>query len=122
MSWSSIANLQSVASPGLLVDPATVKANIDLMITAVGGRADRLRPHVKTHKMPEAIQLQSRAGITKFKAATIAEAEMIAATCDADCALGLPIGGAQCRSFSRLDRSISPELFFHDRRRSGSGE
>lgn len=38
----------------------------------------RLRPHVKTNKMSEVCQLMMDAGITKFKCATIAEAEMLA--------------------------------------------
>ena len=36
-----------------------------------------LRPHVKTHKMAEVASLMLEAGITKFKCATIAEAEML---------------------------------------------
>ena len=38
---------------------------------------DRLRPHVKTNKSAEATRLMLDAGITKFKCATIAEAEML---------------------------------------------
>ena len=38
----------------------------------------RLRPHVKTHKNREATVLMLKAGISKFKCATIAEAEMLA--------------------------------------------
>src|SRR5256885_6895761 len=38
----------------------------------------RLRPHCKTHKMREVVQLQLARGITKHKCATIAEAEMLA--------------------------------------------
>ena len=45
---------------------------------AMAGTADRLRPHVKTHKLGEIVQLQLKAGITRFKCATIAEAEMLA--------------------------------------------
>ena len=37
----------------------------------------RLRPHVKTHKMPDVIRMQLDSGITKFKAATLAEAAQI---------------------------------------------
>lgn len=37
-----------------------------------------LRPHVKTHKLPQIVQLKLEAGITKFKCSTIAEAEMTA--------------------------------------------
>jgi len=37
-----------------------------------------LRPHVKTHKLPEVIAMQVAAGIKQFKTATIAETEMTA--------------------------------------------
>lgn len=45
----------------------------------MAGDADRLIPHVKTHKTAEIVEIQLEAGISKFKCATIAEAEMIAA-------------------------------------------
>src|SRR4051794_8006170 len=44
----------------------------------VAGSVQRLRPHCKTHKMREVVELQLAAGITKQKCATIAEAEMLA--------------------------------------------
>src|SRR5687768_16456119 len=48
------------------------------MIRIPGGTG-RLRPHMKTHKCAEVIKLHITHGITKFKCATIAEAEMVAA-------------------------------------------
>ena len=68
-----------IASPSLLVWPDAVRRNIGRMLDQVGGEVARLRPHVKTHKMAEVVRLQLDAGITKFKCATIAEAEMAAA-------------------------------------------
>jgi len=47
------------------------------MLAIAGGPA-RLRPHIKTHKMREMLQIQLALGITKFKCATLAEAEMAA--------------------------------------------
>lgn len=44
------------------------------------GSKSQIRPHVKTHKGPEVVKLLLAAGITKFKYATVAEAEMLAAT------------------------------------------
>lgn len=65
-----------VASPGLWVDRAAVQRNIDQMIEDVGGteQIDRLRPHMKTHKMGEVISMQVASGIFKCKAATPMEA------------------------------------------------
>lgn len=39
---------------------------------------EKLRPHVKTHKMSEVVKLHFKYGITKFKCSTIAESEMVA--------------------------------------------
>jgi D-serine deaminase-like pyridoxal phosphate-dependent protein len=81
MDWMSLQDPQDVPSPGLLVDPERIQSNIDRMIAMVGGRAHaaRLRPHLKTHKMAQVVQLQLDSGIRQFKAATIAEAELAAA-------------------------------------------
>ncbi|MFG0268295.1 MAG: D-TA family PLP-dependent enzyme [Rhodopirellula sp. JB055] len=75
--WYEVDNLNEVPSPALLVFPDRVQANLDRMIEAAGS-AQLLRPHVKTHKMPAVTQMCIAAGITRFKAATIAEAEMTA--------------------------------------------
>lgn len=75
--WYRVANVAEVPSPSLLVYPDRIAENVRRMITVAGGVA-RLRPHMKTHKMPELIRLQLSMGITKFKCATIAETEMTA--------------------------------------------
>jgi len=69
--------LDDLASPALLFKESTIESNLDLMVTLAKG-AERLRPHVKTHKCPEIISRHLSRGITKFKCATIAEAEMVA--------------------------------------------
>src|ERR1043166_1779282 len=75
--WFEIANVEEIDSPALLVYPDRAEENIRRMIAMVGD-ASRLRPHMKTHKLPEILRLQLAHGITKFKCATIAEAEMSA--------------------------------------------
>ncbi|MCA9054016.1 MAG: D-TA family PLP-dependent enzyme [Planctomycetaceae bacterium] len=65
-------------SPSLVVFQDLVAANIDRMLEIAGG-PERLRPHCKTHKTVEVVQMQMDRGVTKQKAATIAEAEMLAA-------------------------------------------
>jgi D-serine deaminase-like pyridoxal phosphate-dependent protein len=75
MAWYTISNL--VDTPALVVFPDRVKENIRFAIE-MAGEPSRLRPHVKTHKSPDVTRLQLAAGITRFKCATIAEAEMLA--------------------------------------------
>jgi len=77
-SWFLVENFAEIPSPALLVYPDRVDVNLRQMIDIAGG-VERLRPHMKTHKMPELIRRQHELGITRFKCATIAEAEMTAA-------------------------------------------
>jgi len=70
-------NYRNLDSPALVIFKDRVIENIDEMIRVAGGTA-RLMPHVKTHKMPEVMRLMISRGISRFKASTIAEAEMAA--------------------------------------------
>ena len=74
--WHTPASPDEIPSPALLIYPERIGENIRRMVAALG-QAERLRPHVKTHKMAEVVQMQLKAGIGKFKCATIAEAEML---------------------------------------------
>jgi D-serine deaminase-like pyridoxal phosphate-dependent protein len=76
MKWYELRNVAAVDSPALLIYPDRVAANIKGMIDWVGGDPGRLVPHVKTHKMREVLEMQLKAGISRFKCATIAELEM----------------------------------------------
>ena len=76
MNWFEVSNIDQIDSPALLVYPKRVQHNIDTMIANVGGDVQRLFPHVKTHKMQEIVEMQLKAGIKRFKCATIAEMEM----------------------------------------------
>jgi D-serine deaminase-like pyridoxal phosphate-dependent protein len=75
--WYSISNIATVDSPALVLYPERIKENIQLAIQMIGNVA-LLRPHVKTNKITEVCRLMMEQGITKFKCATIAEAEMLA--------------------------------------------
>src|SRR6266446_689798 len=90
--WFELLDASEVFSPCLLLYPDRVRENIRRMIAIAGG-VERLRPHMKTHKMPEVIRMQVEQGITRFKSATIAEAEMTAAAGAEDVFLGYqPVG------------------------------
>jgi D-serine deaminase-like pyridoxal phosphate-dependent protein len=64
-------------TPALLVFHQVLEENIGQMVQ-IAGDPSRLRPHCKTHKMREVIRLQLAKGVVKHKAATFAEAEMLA--------------------------------------------
>ena len=76
MNWYKIKNIDSIDSPVLVVYEERIKQNIQLAIQMVDD-VSCLRPHVKTNKTAEVCSLMMAAGITKFKCATIAEAEML---------------------------------------------
>ena len=99
--WHMLANADEIPSPALLIYPDRVEENIRRMI-AMAGTADRLRPHVKTHKLGEIVQLQLKAGITRFKCATIAEAEMLAQAGARDVLLANQLVGPNARRLAKL--------------------
>jgi D-serine deaminase-like pyridoxal phosphate-dependent protein len=74
--WYSLNHPEEVISPSLLVYPDRIQHNIELMVSMIGD-VTRLRPHVKTYKNANIIQMQMERGIQKFKCATIAEAELL---------------------------------------------
>src|SRR5215212_2098536 len=75
--WMRLRNEAEVPSPALLIFPDRVEENLRRMIGFVADPA-RLRPHIKTHKLPQIVARQVEMGITRCKSATIAEAEMAA--------------------------------------------
>ncbi len=49
--WYQISNVDEIASPSVLLFPDRVRENLNRMVRMVGN-PNRLRPHVKTHKLP----------------------------------------------------------------------
>lgn len=99
---------EQLLSPSLLVFRELVRQNLRTMITLAGG-AERLRPHCKTHKMPDLVRLQCALGIRKHKAATIAEVEMLARAGVTDIVLAFPIVGPNVDRVVHL-RKAFPEV------------
>ncbi len=97
-------------SPSLLIFLDHVRRNLDAMIVMAGG-AGRLRPHVKTHKMPALVRIAESLGIRKHKCATIAEAEMLGASGGSDVLLAYPIVGPNLARFARLIRAYPATIF-----------
>ncbi len=99
--WYKIKNEAEVFTPSVLIYPDRIEENIRWMIK-IAGDASRLRPHVKTHKIAEIIQLQVQQNITRFKCATLAEMEMTAVSGGTDILLAYPIIGPDIRKFFSL--------------------
>ncbi|HET8738005.1 MAG TPA: D-TA family PLP-dependent enzyme [Pricia sp.] len=102
--WYRINDPNEVISPALLVYPARILHNIKKMIEMAGG-TEHLRPHIKTHKTAEIIQMQLDSGIRKFKCATIAEAELLALSGVPDILLAMqPVGANMARFFKLMHK------------------
>ncbi|MGV3485864.1 MAG: M81 family metallopeptidase [Planctomycetaceae bacterium] len=108
--WYRIENANDIASPTLLVYPDRIEENLRRMIACVGD-VSRLRPHVKTHKMPQVIAMKIAAGIHKFKASTIAEAEMTAAAGGQDVLLAYQPVGPNIQRFMELIKCYPQTTF-----------
>src|SRR5690349_20538165 len=108
--WYEIKNIDILDSPVLVVFPERVKQNIQTAIGIVG-TADRLRPHIKTNKSPDVARLMLNAGITKFKCATIAEAEMLAMVNAPDVVLAYQPLGPKLKRFTELIKKYPATKF-----------
>lgn len=108
--WYAIANADSIDSPALMLYPERIEKNLQRMITMAGG-ADRLRPHVKTHKLPQVVALKRAAGIRRFKASTIAEAEMTASAGGEDILLAYQPVGTNVERLAELMRRFPQTRF-----------
>jgi D-serine deaminase-like pyridoxal phosphate-dependent protein len=103
--WFEFKEVADIPSPALLVYRNRVKENIQRMLSIAGG-PDRLRPHIKTHKMREMLDLQLLSGIKKYKCATIAEAELAATAGVPDLLLAYQLVGPAIRRLAELIKTF----------------
>lgn len=108
--WYKIDDTKDVISPSLLVYPDRIEENIRRMIDIAGG-TEYLRPHIKTYKMAEIIQLQLKYGIHQFKCATITEAELLAESGAHDVLLAIQPVGANIARFLKLMKTYPSVQF-----------
>jgi D-serine deaminase-like pyridoxal phosphate-dependent protein len=108
--WYILSNVEEIPSPALLVYPERVRKNIERAIE-ISGDADRLRPHIKTHKCAPVIRMHLKLGVRKFKCATIAEAEMAAKAGADDLLVALQLAGPNLQRFQQL-RTAFPHVHF----------
>jgi D-serine deaminase-like pyridoxal phosphate-dependent protein len=105
------AGEERTESPALIYYRDIIEENLEKTIRLAGG-ADRLWPHVKTHKMEALVRMQARRGIRRFKCATIAEAEMIARAGGEHILLSYPLVGPNIDRFIRLGERYGEALFY----------
>ncbi|PKB18026.1 D-TA family PLP-dependent enzyme [Flavobacterium sp. 5] len=76
--WWKINSETLIDTPFLAVYEDRLQHNIKQLIESVDGNVEKLRPHIKTHKIGEILDLFKTYKINKVKCATIAEAELCA--------------------------------------------
>lgn len=101
-----------IETPEILIDRDILVRNIARMADAVGGKGLLLRPHAKTHKVPEIARLQLAAGAVGLTVATLGEAEVFAADGVRDIFIAYPlwIRPAQAERLRRLAASATISL------------
>jgi D-serine deaminase-like pyridoxal phosphate-dependent protein len=110
MNWYTIENIDRIDTPCLVLYRDRIKMNIDNAVKLIGN-VDNLRPHVKTNKIAEVCKMMMDAGISKFKCATIAEAEMLAMINAKDVLLAYQPAGPKAERLHMLARHY-PETAF----------
>lgn len=106
----ALSDIPAVFSPALVFFPELIRQNINRVVE-MAGTPDRLRPHVKTHKTREIVKMLLDAGVTKHKCATIAEAEMLAATGVPDVLIAYPLVGPNVGRLAHLIRKFPNTKF-----------
>ncbi len=82
-------------TPELVLDLDVVRANVARAAAMARDAGVSLRPHTKTHKLPEIARLQVEAGAVGVQVAKLGEAEVMADAGIEDILVGYPIVGAQ---------------------------
>lgn len=97
-------------TPVLVIDLDRVATNIEEMARRSAAAGVRLRPHTKTHKMPEIARLQVDAGAAGITCAKVGEAEVMTAAGFDDILIAYPIYGepklARLRALREMARVL----------------
>ena len=80
-----------VETPHLLIDVLRMKSNIEKMSDLARELGVRLRPHVKTHKIPKLAREQLEAGAAGITVAKVSEAEVMAGAGIRDIFIAYPL-------------------------------
>lgn len=93
-------------TPCLVIDSSVVDANISAMADAVSRLGVTLRPHAKTHKLPQMAVKQLAAGAAGITVAKISEAEVMAGSGIRDIFVAYPlVAWSKLERAARLSRS-----------------
>ncbi len=102
-----ISEYQTIPTPALLIDRPALNRNVERVQRLADQNGVRLRPHTKTHKMPELAQMQMNAGAAGIAVAKTAEAEIMADNGLTDIFVANePVGADKLARLSRLSSRV----------------
>lgn len=100
-------NLNEIETPGLLIESSILKNNISLMQKRCNEKGVKLRPHIKTHKMPRIAKMQLEEGAIGIAVAKLAEAEVFASEGFDDIQIAnIIIGEKKIERLSKLNSKV----------------
>jgi D-serine deaminase-like pyridoxal phosphate-dependent protein len=100
--------VENLDTPALLVDLDRMEKNIREWQAAISANGVRLRPHVKTHKVPEIAAMQLAAGAGGITVAKVSEAEVFASHGARDIFIAYPtVGPEKWRRAAELARTCT---------------
>jgi len=102
---------EEIDSPSLVYYQDVIEENLNKAI-ALAGSADRLWPHMKTHKTFALLKMQIERGIVRFKCATIAEAELCAISGGTHALVAYPLVGPAIARFIKLREKYPSTAFW----------
>jgi D-serine deaminase-like pyridoxal phosphate-dependent protein len=85
--------LESLETPAVLIELDRLEANIHRWQAHMDACGVKLRPHIKTHKVPAIAELQRALGARGIAVAKVAEAEIFAAAGFDDIVIAFPVYG-----------------------------
>ncbi len=88
-------NYRELSTPALTIDLDVVERNLDKMADICRRQGVGLRPHTKTHKVPEVARMQLDRGAVGLTVAKVGEAEVMAAAGLDDILVAFPVFGGE---------------------------
>lgn len=106
-----LGDTEDLVSPALIYYEDIILSNTRRVIE-MAGDPEQLWPHVKSHKAQGMIRMQMDLGITRFKCATVAEAEMCARAGAPHILLAYPLIGPTILRYLRLAAAFPASAFY----------
>ncbi|MBV8206730.1 MAG: alanine racemase, partial [Acidobacteria bacterium] len=97
-----VRQVAGVATPALMVYADEVEHNIACTLSALGGDANRWRPHVKTAKLAWTMRAMAHHGVTAVKCATTLELSVALQAGVRDAVLAYPLVGPAAQRVRQL--------------------